>query len=132
MIATPLRLTHATVPAGIALALGLSVLLATGAGAGEPFRQLKGSEITVRLSGMELTDEVHWAYVFGKAGRFTSVSLGTRGTGTWQVRNDELCLDGGPDGHRCFQVWSSGQRVELRREGSLPDEGIHQKPQARR
>ena len=130
MTAAPLRLLRGTVPP--VLALGFSWSVATGAGAGEPFRQLKGSEITARLPGMELTDEVHWAYVFGKAGHFTSVSLGTRGTGTWRVRNDELCLDGGPEGHRCFQVWSLGQRVELRREGSLPDEGILQKPQARR
>jgi hypothetical protein len=114
------------------LAIAFAASAAAGAGAGEPFRQLKGSEIEARLLGMELTDEVHWAYVFGKAGRFTSVSLGTRGTGTWRVRTDELCLDGGPDGHRCFQLWSSGQRVELRREGSLPDEGTLQKPQARR
>ncbi|ACK85512.1 hypothetical protein [Methylorubrum extorquens] len=130
MTAAVIRFMRGSVPVCLALSLDLS--LAASVGAGEPFRRLKGAQIMATLSGKELTDEVHWAYVFGKAGRLTSVSLGTRGTGTWHVRNDELCLDGGPDGRRCLQVWSSGHRVELRREGGLPDEGILQTPQARR
>lgn len=117
--------------ARVAVALGLTAALTTAACAREPLRKLSGSEIASRLTGMELTDEVHWSYVFQKGGRLTSVSLGTRGTGTWRVRADELCLDGGPDGHRCFEVWNSGQRVELRREGILPGDAILQKPQAR-
>jgi hypothetical protein len=130
MTGAAIRATRGATPVCLALSFGL--VLMGSVGAGEPFRRLTGAQITASLSGKELTDEVHWAYVFGKAGRLTTVSLGTRGTGTWRVRNDELCLDGGPDGHRCFQVWSLGQRVELRREGGLPDEGILQTPQARR
>ncbi|WP_449409703.1 hypothetical protein [Methylobacterium komagatae] len=130
MTPTLIRFMRGAVPVCLALSLDLS--FGASVRAGEPFRRLTGAEITARLTGKELTDEVHWAYVFGKAGRLTSVSLGTRGTGTWRVRDDELCLDGGPDGARCLQVWSSGQRVELRREGGLPDEGILQTPQARR
>ncbi|WP_246687729.1 MULTISPECIES: hypothetical protein [Methylobacteriaceae] len=116
----------------IAVALFLTVVLMGAACAGEPLRKLSGGEIAGRLTGMELTDEVHWTYVFGKGGHMTSVSLGTRGAGTWRVRNDELCLDGGPDGARCFEVWKAGRRVELRRDGMLPDDAILQRPQARR
>jgi len=113
-------------------ALGLIAGLTLAASAREPLRKLRGPEIARRLTGMELTDEVHWTYIFQKGGRLTSVSLGTRSTGTWRVQNNELCLDGGPDGHRCFEVWNAGQRVELRREGILPNDAILQKPQARR
>jgi hypothetical protein len=130
MTIASIRARRGAIPVCLAMSIGLSIM--GGVEAGEPFRRLTGAEITARLTGKELTDEVHWAYVFGKAGRLTSVSLGTRGTGTWHVRDDELCLDGGPDGRRCLQVWSSGQRVELRREGGLPDVGILQTPQARR
>jgi hypothetical protein len=42
------------------LAAGVSAALAA-----EPFRQLTGPEIKARFAGMEFTDEVHWAMVFG-------------------------------------------------------------------
>ena len=118
--------------ARVAVAISLATVVTTAACARDPLRKLSGGEIARRLTGMELTDEVHWSYVFQKSGHFTSVSLGTRRMGTWRVRSDELCLDGGSEGHRCFEIWNTGQRVELRREGILPDEAILQKPQARR
>lgn len=108
------------------------LVLATAAVAAEPLKRLKSQEVTAKISGMELTDEVHWTYVFEKDGRLRTTSMGAARTGTWRIRNDELCLDGGPDRSRCFEVWAAGSRVELRREGVLPDEGILRKPQALR
>jgi hypothetical protein len=113
------------------VALILPFGLATAAVADGPFRQLKGREILSRFTGMELTDGAHWAYQFEKAGRLISFSTGRRGTGAWRVENDELCLVREVDGLRCFEVWASGERVELRREPAPPDEGILQRPQAR-
>ncbi|MCB4806452.1 hypothetical protein QO001_006434 [Methylobacterium brachiatum] len=101
--------------------------------AAEPFRRLPGRDLTARLPGMELTEDVHWTYGFERGGRQRSVSMGTIRTGAWRVRGDELCLDGGPDGARCFQVWAAGNAVDLRRDdGTLPDAGILHKPQSRR
>lgn len=115
----------------VAVALGAAGM--TVASAGEPFRRLFGRDLVKRLTGMELTDDVHWAYGFEKGGRLRTVSMGTLRTGFWRVRGDELCLDGGPDGARCFQVWAAGDGIELRRDdGSLPDAGTLRKPQARR
>lgn len=101
------------------------------ASAADDFRRLRGKEITARFNGMEFTDEVHWAYVFEKGGRLNIFSMGRPGMGSWKVDKDELCLDRPPDEPRCYEVWVSGQNVQLRREPEIPDEGILQKPQRR-
>jgi hypothetical protein len=116
---------------GLVITAAIGLLLATAALAAEPLRHLKGCEIASRFTGMELTDEVHWAYVFGKGGHLNIFSMGRPGTGTWKVEKDELCLDRPPDEPRCYEVWVSGRNVQLRREPEIPDEGILQKPQKR-
>jgi len=116
---------------GLVVASAGCLLLASAALAAEPFRHLKGREIAARFTGMELTDEIHWAYVFERGGRLKIFSMGRPGTGAWKVEKDELCLDRPPDEARCYEVWVSGQTVQLRREPEIPDEGILQKPQKR-
>src|SRR3954462_5700420 len=115
--------------------LGLSFLLAigllAGADATETFRQLKGPEIGAKLSGMEFTDDVHWALVFGRDGTLRSFELGAVGKGTWRVEQDQLCLNYSRQGQRCHQVWLSGKNVQLRRPGELPEDGVLQKPAPR-
>jgi hypothetical protein len=116
---------------GPALFLAAALAFIAPARAAEAFRQIKGPEIKARLTGMELTDGVHWAYVFGRNGRTKSFSLGKPGAGAWSVQKDELCLTGGPGEPGCYHVWMSGQSVQLRREGSIPEEGTLQKPEKR-
>jgi hypothetical protein len=116
---------------GWVMTIAVWLPFATAALAAEPFRHLKGREIASRFTGMELTDEVHWAYVFERGGRLNIFSMGRPGTGAWKVEKDELCLDRSPDEARCYEVWVSGQNVQLRREPEIPDEGILQKPQKR-
>jgi hypothetical protein len=115
----------------LVVAAAVGVLLATAALAAEPFRHLTSREIAARFTGMELTDEVHWAYVIERGGRLNIFSMGRPGTGAWKVDKNELCLDRPPDEARCYEVWVSGQSVQLRREPEIPDEGILQKPQKR-
>ena len=111
-----------------AAALTLIALLITGALGSEAFRKLAGKDISARLTGMELTDDVHWTYVFGKGGRLTSVSMGKSGNGTWRVQGDEVCWDGGRR-ERCREVWMFGTKVQLRTRGSdMYDEGVLRKP----
>ena len=116
---------------GPALFLAAALAFIAPARAAEAFRQIKGPEIKARLTGMELTDGVHWAYVFGRDGRTKSFSLGKPGAGAWSVQKDELCLTGGPGEPGCYHVWMSGQSVQLRREGSIPEEGTLHKPEKR-
>src|SRR5436305_10561214 len=101
--------------------------------AAEKFQKLSGPQIRARLAGMEITDEAHWADVFAPSGTLTSYSMGRKSIGKWSVQKDELCIDRGGDDGGCYQVWLSGRKIELRREGSsLPMEGVLQKPTARR
>ncbi len=100
--------------------------------AAEKFQKLAIPQIRAKLSGMEITDEVHWADVFSSNGVLTSYSLGRKSVGKWNVQRDELCLDRGKDDGGCYQVWLSGKKVELRREGSnLPLEGVLQRQTTR-
>jgi len=110
-----------------------AVTVGTWADAAEKFQKLSGAQIRARLAGMEITDETHWADVFAADGTLTSYSMGRKSSGKWRVQKDELCVDRGKDDGGCYQVWISGKKVELRREGStLPFEGILQKQSARR
>ena len=99
----------------------------------EKFQKLTGAQIQVKVAGMEITDETHWADVFAANGSLTSYSMGRKSNGKWRVQKDELCVDRGKDDGGCYQVWLAGKKVELRREGStLPLEGVLQKQSARR
>jgi hypothetical protein len=99
----------------------------------ERFQRLTGAQIQARVSGIEITDETHWADVFAANGTLTSYSMGRKSSGKWRVQKDGLCIDRGKDDGGCYQVWLAGKKVELRREGSsLPLEGVLQKPRERR
>jgi hypothetical protein len=115
-----------------AIFLSLAVLLSAETVAAEKFQKLNGSQIRARFVGIEMTDGTHWADVFLTNGALTTYSMGRKTSGKWDVRKDELCVDRGKDDAGCYQVWLSGKKVELRREGSnLPLEGILQRPAAR-
>ncbi len=86
---------------------------------------LKGPAIRAGLSGMELTDDVHWAYVFGPNGTLTVYSTGRKSAGRWSVQKDQLCLDTPVDHQRCYAVWRAGKTLQLRQpEFDIYDEGL--------
>jgi hypothetical protein len=56
--------------------------------------------------------------------------MGHKSVGKWSVRKDELCIDKGTEpGGACYEVWLSGNKVELRQPDiELPLEGVLGKP----
>jgi hypothetical protein len=119
-----------TVSAALLLGIVLSPVVPKAA---ERFQKLTGPQIQSRLAGMEITDAVHWADVYQRNGTLASYAMGRKTTGKWRVEKSELCIDRRPEDGGCYQVWLSGSKVELRREGSnLPLEGVLQKPTERR
>jgi len=119
-----------TTAAALALGLAASVSVAPAA---ESFQKLSGAQIQSKFVGMEMTDGVHWADVYQRAGMLVTYAMGRRTTGKWRVEKNELCIDRGPEDGGCYQVWLAGKKVELRRAGSgLPVEGLLQKPTERR
>src|SRR5882672_7772833 len=115
------------------ITVGAALAVAQITEAAEKFQKLTGSQIRARLAGMEITDETHWADVFAANGTLTTYSMGRKSSGKWRVQKNELCIDRGQDDGGCYQVWLSGKKIELRREGStLPLEGVLQRQSARR
>jgi len=120
------------IAAMILASFGATFLAAPESVAAEKFQKLSGAQIRAKLSGMEVTDQVHWGDVYGRDGTLTSYSMGRKTVGKWRIEKDELCSDRGKDSSGCYQVWISGNKVELRRPGSdLPLEGILSKPTKR-
>ncbi len=122
-----LRCAVLAVAAGLGLCVG-----APDSEAAEKFQKLTGTQIRARFTGMEMTDNVHFADVFAANGGLRTYSMGRKQDGKWRVEKDELCVDRGKDDGGCYQVWISGNNVEFRRAG-LPAafEGILQHPAAR-
>ncbi|MGV7219033.1 hypothetical protein [Bradyrhizobium sp. UFLA05-112] len=91
--------------------------------------KLSGPQIRAKLSGMQLTDEVHWREVYERDGRLRSYAMGKKMVGKWYVQADELCIDlPEPDGG-CFEVNVSGETVVLKPTGlGLAADGVLRSP----
>ncbi len=115
----------------ILVTLGLPASAVSGHAA-DKFQKLSGAQIRAKLTGMEMTDNVHFADVFGAGGGLRTYAMGQKKDGKWRVERDELCVDRGKDDGGCYQVWIAGKNVEFRREGlGATFEGILQRPAAR-
>ena len=94
----------------VAAFVAIALLLPAISHGAERFQKLSGSQIRAKFTGMEMTDNVHWADVFGANGELRTFSMGKKKDGKWRVDKDELCLDPGKDEGGCYQVWLSGRR----------------------
>jgi hypothetical protein len=95
----------------------------------EEFRKLGGLQIGRALSCIEFTDEVHWACVFAAGGKLTSVGMGKRGTGTWRVAQDQLCLVRPAEQEHHYEVWQPRDSISWRAPGfDLAEHGIPKRP----
>jgi len=113
----------------IAAAALASISIEVSAVAAENPQKLSGAQIRARFAGMQLTDEVHWRYVYDRDGRLRSYSMGTKKVGKWAVEKDELCLYLMQSDDGCFEVSLSGKRIEMKPSGlGLPLEGVLQTP----
>lgn len=66
---------------------------------------------------MQLTDEVHYRFVYERDGTLRSYSMGVKKTGRWTVEKNELCLYLGEPDDGCYEVTASGERIEMRPTG---------------
>src|SRR5579872_5358285 len=88
-------------------------LISTGAITAEKTKRLSSAQIRAKLAGMQLTDEVHYRFVYERDGTLRSYSMGVKKIGKWVVEKDELCLDLGETDNDCYQVTLSGERIEM-------------------
>jgi hypothetical protein len=100
--------------------------------AAEKFQKLSGAQIRGSLAGMELTDNVHWRDLYQRNGTVMSTSMGRKQTGKWRIEKDRLCIEFEKEPiPKCYDVWLSGNEIELRGEGLLPLQGVLEPPTAR-
>jgi hypothetical protein len=113
----------------IAAAAISSISVEVSAVAADNFQKLSGAQIRAKVTGMQLTDEVHWRYVYDRDGRLRSYSMGTKKIGKWAVEKDELCLYLKEPDDGCYEVSLSGERIEMKPSGAgLTLEGVLQTP----
>ena len=111
------------------IAAAILALISAGGAAAENPLGLSGSQIRARFTGMQLTDEVHWRDAYERDGSLRSYTLGKKTVGRWAVRKDELCLYFKEPDNGCYEVWLSGDRIEMKPSGlGLSIEGILQTP----
>jgi len=84
-----------------------------GTVAAENAKKLSGAQIRAKLAGMQLTDEVHYRFVYDRDGTLRSYSMGVKKVGKWVIEKNELCLYLGETDDGCYQVTLSGERIEM-------------------
>jgi hypothetical protein len=99
--------------AALAFGIGGSVALDAQFVAAESPRKVSGAQIRAKLTGMQLTDEVHYRFVYDRDGTLRSYSMGVKKVGKWVVEKDELCLYLGERDDGCYQVTLSSERIEM-------------------
>lgn len=93
----------------------------------EEFHKLTGDQIRAKLIGRQLTDESHWGEVYWPNGHLTSDEMGNKRVGSWRIVKNQLCKSYPDDiGNACFDVWVSGNSVQMKIPGStdFPFEGV--------
>ena len=110
-----------------ALATGIGGLVTLDAGfvAAESVRTLTGAQIRAAFTGKQLTDEVHYRFVYDGDGTLRTYSMGVKQAGKWRIQKDEICLYIEDMGDDCYRVAQSGKRFELKPTGpGGPIDGI--------
>ena len=84
--------------------LACAISVTTLAEAADSFRKLNDNEIRSKLSGMEITDDIHWAEQYMRDGTLKSFDMGSATKGKWRAHNGNLCIDNGTTDSGCREV----------------------------
>ena len=108
----------------------VAVLALLGASAGvlaqpSTYRQLSAKEIRAKVVGMAITDDAHWSDHIYPGGVLRAIDLGELKKGTWKLEGDELCLTRAARKPTtdCFEIWTSRDGIQYRRDGVVIAEG---------
>lgn len=107
------NLTATCLIAALATGVGSFVALDASFAAAETLRTLTGAQIRTAFTGRQLTDEVHYRFVYESDGTLRSYSMGVKQVGKWRIEKDDLCLFLQEAEDSCYRVSQSGKRFEL-------------------
>src|SRR5262249_5927148 len=107
---------------------GLAFLAVTTAGSSgitqEKFQKLTAGPKPAQIARLGTAGKRHLRRPHYPHGTVMSTSMGRKRTGKWRVEQNQLCIEFEKEPvPKCYDVWLSGQQVELRREGLLPLQG---------
>jgi hypothetical protein len=100
-----------------ALVLVLSIVgrAQTSAVQAEEFRRLSAIQIQRLIGGKRITDDTHWSQTVAPGWKDTvQWDMGQTSTGSWQLRNDCLCIVRPGILEDCYEVWIAGDSIQLR------------------
>jgi hypothetical protein len=104
--------------AAFATAIGGLVTLDAGFVVAENLKTLTGAQIRAAFTGKQLTDEVHYRFVYDGDGTLRTYSMGAKQVEKWRIQKDEICLYIKDMEDGCYLVTQSGKRFELKSTGS--------------
>jgi hypothetical protein len=99
--------------AALVTGIGGFVVLDAGFVVAESFRKLSGGQIQEKFAGMQLTDEVHYRFIYERDGTLRSVEMGVKKRGKWVVDKGQLCLYLQEPDDGCYDVALSGKTFTL-------------------
>ena len=127
-------MTRALATASRVLACAFPAIIGTACFGGsmavaENARKLSGTQIRTKMIGMQLTDEVHYRFVYDRDGTLRSYSMGVKKVGKWVVEKDQLCLYLQEPDDGCYEVSLTGNTIEMKPMGLGGTlDGIIQRP----
>src|SRR5436309_2387816 len=77
--------------------------------------RLSGAQIRTQFTGKVLTDGTNWHETYAPGGKLLVEEIGHRAsTGAWHTDGDRLCKVRPGTPNDCYEIWSSGDPIELR------------------
>jgi hypothetical protein len=80
-------------------------------------QKLSSAEIKRLVAGKVVTDDVHYTDYFRSGGAYEGVFMNKRLTGSWKVKDGQLCITCGSDPETCDEFWRVGSKLQRRRSG---------------
>jgi hypothetical protein len=108
-------------PSGMSL-LGASTFLfaMTAIATAEELHRLSAAQIRSQVVGKRITDDTHWSQTVAAGGRLLVKDMGRASTGTWQIKDDRLCVARPGVLDDCYEIWLAGEAIQLRSQGNPP------------
>ena len=100
--------------AKLVVVLSIVVCAQTSAVQAEEFRRLSAIQIQRLIGGKRITDDTHWSQTVAPGGKLLVRDMGRTSTGSWQLRNDRLCIVRPGILEDCYEVWIAGDAIQLR------------------
>jgi hypothetical protein len=99
--------------AELLLALSIVTLAQTSAVRAGEFRRLAAAQIQL-IVGKRITDDTHWSQTVAPGGKLLVRDMDRTSVGSWQIRNDRLCIVRPGILQDCYEVWVANDAIRLR------------------